>query len=116
MEKEYIVKINHNPLEEDDYEIDGNNFISISIFDEEGNKINSRVNFVQLEFSRNGALGFGKELIRSYFKKKFDSLSHDHIHPIGSQNESQNMGVFVLEGSPELVIQYSNSLNNKNKQ
>lgn len=102
----YIVNLNNSINNEEDHKKNEKNLIRIKVFDKNGNIINKDLYTVQIEFSKDGALGFGKELIRASFNKDIDEYYHNHIPPVTNGKAIQNMGICVTHDSPEFTVAF----------
>ncbi|HEX2967391.1 MAG TPA: hypothetical protein VHO84_16520 [Syntrophorhabdaceae bacterium] len=61
---------------------------------------------VQIQFSKEGAQDFGKELINSTHDDIFDGNFHIHLAPVNGYEVPQAMGIALTNDSPELVIAF----------
>lgn len=108
MKNKYEFDINRKNLwDEEDHEKDGKNLSYVEVFDKNGNLLTKDDLYcVQIELSKEAALGLGKELIRSAHQKDFNSNQHCHLTPIEQGRATQNMGICLTQNSIELIIAF----------
>lgn len=100
MEKIYSFKIQKNIDNSEDHEINDRNIMMAQIIAPDGNILFGKGYLIQLTFSKDAMIGFGKELIRLAFNGDFADL-------IPSREESKylEMGVFLHPKSCQLIVE-----------
>lgn len=103
----YEFIIPKNPEEIEDFELSGNNFCLLKVFDRQGIDISKEVKYVTIFLSKNAMLGFGTELIR--LAHNFEERKKISIIPASKEKGAQqSMGIFLTPDSCELVIECKN--------
>jgi len=101
----YEINIKKNPQEIEEFEKKRMNLGTISIIDPKGKDLSKNYK-VKITLTKNGMLGLGTELIRSI--DFFEKGSHCHIDAILNGEGAQGLGIYLLPGSPELIVMGDN--------
>ena len=109
MKETYLIDLNFNKQQLQEFEVNDENIMGIRIQLPDGKIVEGQEYKVELSLSPDAMIGLGTNLIRKGLRakeldKNLYKTEFEHLIPFDQNSAVTNMGVYLVPGSAELLI------------